>query len=172
MLSLQDYLADHLSIEDEREKVSSVPSSLSQSATKDDSCAGHKVQNAFGSGGVMFGVTFNPAGQPKMICPSTIISPPNKDQSGGNTMSSSSILPPPSTSSQRTTHSPSHRIFPFQAITSKPTKITSQCAPAKELADLCVSAPNRICIDNQQDKVTWQLMLWTWGLACNSRAFS
>ena len=114
----------------------------------------------------------SPAGQPKMTCPSTIISPPNKDQSGGNTMSSSSILPPPSTSYHRTTHSPSHRLSSFQAITSKPTKITSQCAPTKELSDLCLSESNRICIDNQQDKVTWQLMLWTWGLACNSRSFS
>ena len=140
-MSLQDYLADHLSIEDEREKVSSVPSSLSQSATQDDSCAGHKVQNAFGSGDVIFGVTFNPAGQIKMTCPSTITSPPNKDQSGGNIMSSCSILPPLSTSSHRKTHSPTHRFSLFQAITSKPTKITSQCAPAKELSDLCLSAP-------------------------------
>ena len=171
-MSLQDSLPDYLSIEDKRERVSIVHSSISQSATQDDSCAGHKVKNAFGRGDVMFGVTFNPAGQTKMTCPSTITSQPNKDQSARNTMSTSSILPPPSTSYHRTTHSPTHRLSPIQAITSKATKITSQCAPAKELSDLCVSETSRICIDNQQDKVTCQLMLWIWGLARISRAFS
>ena len=163
-MSHQDSLPDYLSIEDERETVSIVPSSLSQSAMQDDSCAGNKVKNAFVRGD---GVTFNSAGQPKMTCPSTISSPPNKDQSRWNTMSSSSILPPLSTSYHRTTHNPTHRLSP-----SKPTKITSQCAPAKELSDLCLSATNKSCMDNQQDKVTCLLILRTWGLARISRAFS
>ena len=94
-MSLQDSLPDYLSIEDKRERVSIVHSSISQSATQDDSCAGHKVKNAFGRGDVMFGVTFNPTGQTKMTCPSTITSQPNKDQSARNTMLTSSILPPP-----------------------------------------------------------------------------
>ena len=98
----------------------------------------------------------HPVGQPKMTCPSTITSTPNNGQCRGNTMSSSSILPPSSSTSHWTTHSPTHTLSPIQVITRKPAKITSQCAPAKELSDLCVSAPSRICIDNQQDKVTWQ----------------
>ena len=99
-----------------------------------------------------------PVGQPKMTCPSTITSTPNNGQSRGNTMSFSSILPPSSSTSHWTTHSPTHTLSSIQAITRKVTKITSQCAPAKVLSDLCVSAPNRICIDNWPDKVTCQLM--------------
>ena len=58
-LSLQDSLPDHLSIEDERETVSCVPSSLIPSSMLDESCVGRKDQNAHGRGDVMFGVTFN-----------------------------------------------------------------------------------------------------------------
>ena len=57
-LSHQDSIPAHLSIEDERETVSCVPSSLTQLAMQDDSCASHKAQNAFGRGDVMFGVAF------------------------------------------------------------------------------------------------------------------
>ena len=165
-------MPDHLLIEDERETVSIVPSSIPQSATQDDSCAGHKVQNAFGCGDVLLGVTFNPARQPKMTCPSTITPPPNKTRVGKKQcrLLHSCLHHPPPPNWQLT--SPTHRLFSFKAITSKPTKITSKCAPAKELPDLCLCAPKRICMDNQQDKVTCQLMLWTWGLARISSAFS
>ena len=56
-LSLQDSLQDHLSIEDERETVSCVPSSLIRSSKRDESCASHKAQNAYGGGDVWH--TFN-----------------------------------------------------------------------------------------------------------------
>ena len=82
MWSVQDYLADHLSIEDERETVSCIPSSLTLSGTQDDSCGDHKSQTTFGRGDVMFGVAFNPAGQPKMTSLSTITSLPTRTKVG------------------------------------------------------------------------------------------
>ena len=57
-LSLQDSLPDHLSIEDARETVSCVPSSLIRSSMLDESCVVRKDQNAHGRGDVMFGVAF------------------------------------------------------------------------------------------------------------------
>ena len=57
-LSLQDSIPDHLSIEDVRETVSCVPSSLIRSSMLDESCAVRKDQNVHGRGDVMFGVTF------------------------------------------------------------------------------------------------------------------
>ena len=57
-LSLQDSLQDHSSIEDERETVSCISSSLIRSSKQDESWDGHKAQNTYGRGDVIFGVTF------------------------------------------------------------------------------------------------------------------
>ena len=67
-LSLQDSLLDHLSIEDARETVSCVPSSLIRSSKQNKSCAGHKAQNAFGRGDVLFGVAFKEGEMVLHVC--------------------------------------------------------------------------------------------------------
>ena len=57
-----------MSIEDTRETVSCVPSLLTQSVTQDDSCSGHKAQNAFGRGDVLFGVAFKEGEMVLHVC--------------------------------------------------------------------------------------------------------